>query len=261
MALLTNSPAETRMRLMARESFSLTVMLQLASGKPAVITDHSFNFVLVTPLYQGGAVLINQPLEIMDDSEGWTRLVLQATDMDIPPGEYPFAISVVTEQDYSAVLCKGTIEIVYNPNPDMGPNFVGPGSAASMTLTLEQNNSLTVSVEHLPQPRLEIGEVRNVPYWWPAKVFIEGSYPTQRLSFEIPGPGNLDTGTAPSLANIPPGSVIAIIWDGGNWKIGATVVTARPTARTDLTMHLIDPVGNAVLPVWAITNDLFDRVL
>lgn len=42
---------------------------------------------------------------------------------------------------------------------------------------------------------------------------------------------------APALDDLPPGSVIAAYWDGtANWKYAGANITARPTARTDISV-------------------------
>jgi hypothetical protein len=110
------------------------------------------------------------------------------------------------------------------------------------------------------QPQLAINAVNPLPYWADPTVQIEPGYPVQRMTFGIPVPSDTGAG-GPTLANLPPGVVLVVTWDGTDWKIGDTVVAARPTARTDIVIHLIDPVGDAVQPAWALPGDIFDQVV
>lgn len=58
-----------------------------------------------------------------------------------------------------------------------------------------------------------------------------------------------------TLATLPAGSTFAVHRSGANWVYGGGNITARPSARTDLTMILIGGL-EADRPAWAITGDL-----
>jgi hypothetical protein len=72
--------------------------------------------------------------------------------------------------------------------------------------------------------------------------------------------GKKDASWTPGLADLPAGSVVTVYWDGTDWKYAGAAITARPTARTDITVDFIDPLGTATPPAWALTGDLFDQV-
>jgi hypothetical protein len=61
--------------------------------------------------------------------------------------------------------------------------------------------------------------------------------------------------TLGTLASMAPGGTFTVTFDGTNWKYNGATVTARPTARTDLTMMCINPV-NTAQPSWAIDGDM-----
>jgi hypothetical protein len=90
-----------------------------------------------------------------------------------------------------------------------------------------------------------------------AKLSADGTAVLDADGNPITGGGG---GASPTLANIPAGSTITVYWDGTAWKYAGVTVTARPTARTDVTVDFIDPVGTATPPAWALTGDLFDQV-
>ena len=68
-------------------------------------------------------------------------------------------------------------------------------------------------------------------------------------------------GASPTLANIPPGSVVVVYWNGTNWRYNGTNISARPTSRTDVTINFIDPIGTATEPAFGIEGDIFDQVV
>lgn len=62
-----------------------------------------------------------------------------------------------------------------------------------------------------------------------------------------------------TLANNAPGTDFQVEYDGTNWSYAGTVVTARPTARTDLTMQCVNTIDTTT-PSWALPKDQFLRV-
>ena len=261
MAQLTNvPPAQTALRLERRRSFSLGVNIALDDDTYANLTDHALTFVMAQPAWKGGAVVITEALTLPNPTGGEALLVLQATDLDIVAGEYPYAITMLTDEGYSLTLVKGDATVEDNTDPATAGVYAGGAAAQTITLTLQQNNTLTVKLATTSPPDISIAAVEQLEYWEAPRAYFTGSYPHLILHLALPGPGNLG-GTAPSVDNVPPGSVLAVIWDGADWKIGDTVVTVRPTARTDIVIHLIDPIGTATVPGWALLNDLFDQLV
>lgn len=259
MVQLTNvPPAATSLRLAREQSFSLAVQFLLADGQAADLTDHDLTFIMAQPSYAGGTVVLQQLFTLTDPTEGWAQLDLQADDMAVAEGAYQFAVTLVTEENYSAVVVNGEVEVVSFPVPAAGPDYAGSGAPMTATLTLQENNRITLSLTNVLPPNIT-ASVKQVESWQGAQVNVTGAYPLQHFEFELPGPGH-DVG-APSYDNLPPGTVCMIHWNGTDWTVGATTVTSRPTARTDVYMHFIDGVGTSPgLPAWAISNDLYDKV-
>lgn len=56
------------------------------------------------------------------------------------------------------------------------------------------------------------------------------------------------------LAELAPGTVFEVEYDGADWKFAGTTVTVRPTNRTDLVMQCVNPIDTTV-PAWAIAGD------
>ncbi len=61
------------------------------------------------------------------------------------------------------------------------------------------------------------------------------------------------------LERAVPGTTFDVIYDGTDWRYAGSVVSARPTARTDLIMQCVNPV-DATVPAWAITGDRLLRI-
>lgn len=58
-----------------------------------------------------------------------------------------------------------------------------------------------------------------------------------------------------NLARVNPGSTIKSYWNGTGWEWPTgTVITSRPSSRTDITFEFIDSSGSASLPGFAMAN-------
>lgn len=68
------------------------------------------------------------------------------------------------------------------------------------------------------------------------------------------GVASLDANGTGVLAEAVPGTVFEVIYDGTNWSYAGSVVTSRPTNRTDLVMQCVNPIDTSV-PSWAIAGD------
>lgn len=79
-----------------------------------------------------------------------------------------------------------------------------------------------------------------------------------KLSTSLKGAANgvasLNADGTGLLAEAIPGTVFEVVWDGSDWSYAGAVITARPTARTDLVMQCVNPIDTTV-PAWAIAGD------
>jgi hypothetical protein len=102
---------------------------------------------------------------------------------------------------------------------------------------------------------------------WSARAFVKDELTVSagqlyRANTNHTGSGSIDLtkfdaiGGAVTLATALPGVQFNVYWDGTAWKYpsGGATISARPTARTDLTMMLIDTIGTAVRPSWAVAG-------
>ena len=90
-----------------------------------------------------------------------------------------------------------------------------------------------------------------------ATVATSGSYadltgtPTIPDSPDDIGAADLDADGFHQLAELAPGSVLTAYWDGTGWIYDGATLAARPTARTDITVWFIDPIGDGALPAFS----------
>lgn len=121
MSQLRNTPSQhTVLTLAARKSFSLTLYLKDRSGSPIVLTDVTARWTISDPSAHEPsrqAVRISrEPADVLPE-RGRLRFDLQAADLDLPSGEYPYEI-VIECQGYSMIILRGSIDL--QPSFDYG---------------------------------------------------------------------------------------------------------------------------------------------
>lgn len=166
MTHLGNSPAQhTVLRLEARKSFALGVFLADPNGRPVDLSGSTLTLVSKLPgdtstddysnIFGFDAVA-----HVEDPEFGFARFRVQAATLDIPAGEYPFAIVLLSEMGYSSVLVKGTMEMVDNPEYYSAQySYSEAQPSQTLNLLLENRSVLRVTVGHAPPPGM--GYVRD----------------------------------------------------------------------------------------------------
>src|SRR5690606_32903632 len=102
-----------------RKSFTLGVFITDPYGRYVDLTDCSLNIVAKREPYStsddSGNLFYDNPAATIEyPQDGYGRFDIQASQLDHPPGEYPFVI-VLRARGYSSVIVKGVIEILANP--------------------------------------------------------------------------------------------------------------------------------------------------
>lgn len=111
MTELRNTPAQpTLLTLAARKSFSFTVQFLDSNGDPLALTDAGVSFTIGEQAYSATPILTQQASTIVE-ATGVALFNLQASQLDLTPGIYPFEI-VTDVVGYSAVAINGELEIV-----------------------------------------------------------------------------------------------------------------------------------------------------
>ncbi len=110
MARLTNSPAESSvLEVEARKSFAFSVVVQSPNGGTVDLTGSSVTFTVgVDDVPVETAAIIDMPLS------GTAVVPLQADDLDLDAGSYPFTVTLRTG-GYSLVIVKGELKVLDNP--------------------------------------------------------------------------------------------------------------------------------------------------
>lgn len=110
MAALSNIPQQPALlTLAARKSFSFTVQFLDSNDRPLSLDGATASFTIGQQSYSDTPVLTQQASTILG-SEALALFNLQASQLNITPGVYPFEI-VVTTNGYSSIAINGELEI------------------------------------------------------------------------------------------------------------------------------------------------------
>ena len=119
MAHLRNTPTQhTLISLEARKSFSLGLWIKDFLGHALDITGSSLRLVVrktipVTDFGDSENLIVSSLAFLQEPGQGYARFDVQASELDHAPGEYLFAI-VLVSSGYSSVIVEGTIDISAN---------------------------------------------------------------------------------------------------------------------------------------------------
>ena len=151
MAYLGNSPTKaTMLRVEARKSFSLGVWIRDDKGRLADLTGCELVIVAKrddeTTDDTENLLLNGKNAVISDPRRGYCRFELQAEDLALDAGNYPYAI-VLRANGYSSVIVKGDLEVVANPETEsVLYTYSGVNPPQTISVLLRGTNSLNVFV-------------------------------------------------------------------------------------------------------------------
>ena len=150
MPILSNSIDATpvQLRLERRKSFSFSVSVRTADLRALDLTNCKLSLVVQRSKYPYDNVISAEPL-VREDKEGYARFDLQATDLDIPVGEYPYVVTLVTPAGYSQVIIKGHLDVQDNPDfsaTDFVYNAAAPALGIEAVFRSKNHVTSTVGV-------------------------------------------------------------------------------------------------------------------
>ena len=89
-------------------------------------------------------LITNDTAEIVDVAEGLARFNLQASDLNQPPGEYPFAL-VLDTNGYSSVVVKGIVDLQQNTEfTSVNSTYLPANAPAGVTLSIGEGSQITL---------------------------------------------------------------------------------------------------------------------
>jgi hypothetical protein len=137
------------LRLEARKSFALSVLVRDTSGRPLDISTTELRLVMkkspvTNDLGDTANLIVNSVAEIVDSAAGLASFNLQATDLDQKPGEYPFAL-VLDVNGYTTVAAKGVVDLQQNTEfKSLNSSYLPAQAPVAVTLTISERPQVTL---------------------------------------------------------------------------------------------------------------------
>lgn len=116
MAKLSNTPpSQSVLELEARKSFTFALQVMHEGGAPVDLTSAAVTFTLGRhgEYNEPPTVILERAGNITAPADGAAVFSLQAAELDLAPGEYPFAVTLRVS-GYSLLLAKGAVAVRQN---------------------------------------------------------------------------------------------------------------------------------------------------
>ena len=165
MARLTNTPQQQlQFDLERRKSYSFRCVLLNADRSPLNLTNCKLRFVMKAreyddDLYDTTNVIVNHEARILSPEFGEATFAFQASELDVAPGAYNYAIVLWTKDGYSVVVVKGIINLHANTDSaSMTRSYTTNSADAALELTLRGNDVVNIVTNTLTksEARVEI---------------------------------------------------------------------------------------------------------
>lgn len=162
--MLSNSHlgAAVTLRLEARKSFSFHVQLRDSHRRKLPAPGATFRFVARDNRYPREAFLTKEPSYTRLDY-GFLKFDFQASELDMPPGEYPYVMVMTTDEGYSMVIMKGSLQILDNPDTlAVEDTYDEQKVVGGVEATLRGKYVVNIQVGHVVPPGMDFftGEER-----------------------------------------------------------------------------------------------------
>lgn len=160
MAYAGNSPQqETVIQLEARKSFSFAIYVQDSYRRPCDLTNAQLSLVVKaqpqssTDVADSDNLISSSFASIMEPLSGYARFNIQARELDLAEGEYPFAIVLRSAQGYTSVIIKGVIAIAANTEfASISSQYDGVQPPQSLTAVLMNGTAFNVFAGQVVPP-------------------------------------------------------------------------------------------------------------
>jgi len=159
MAQLTNSPEEvTILRLKARKSFALGIFIADDNDHALDITGATLRLVVRKPqipytvVDDSANLIVSAVATLTDPLAGYATFNLQAAELEDPPGEYAFSITLVHE-GYSSVIVEGPLELEQNTEfTSMAETYTTVGPPQAIRVLMREQKAIKVRVGYALPP-------------------------------------------------------------------------------------------------------------
>jgi hypothetical protein len=146
-----NTPRrETNIAVEANKSFAFGILFKAQDGTPVDLSTSTLRFVAAELGHRGGNEVLSVVASTMDENAAMQQFEFQAEDLALPPGSYPYDVTLIPESGYSTPILKGTLEIGSNTDVDTSNVYTSDVTTGSnVTVYLNQHDLVEVTIERV----------------------------------------------------------------------------------------------------------------
>lgn len=140
------SPGHTLLRLASRKSFAFSLRFVEGNGRQVDITGCTVTLVVgQTDRSDDDELLIAATADLTLPHRGFAMFNLQAVELDLPDGEYPFAVVLRSPSGYSSLVMQGTLDL--QPNTEFASvNHLYESENTPVSVEVEMRGTNVVEV-------------------------------------------------------------------------------------------------------------------
>lgn len=149
MALGNTPRKETSFYVEASKSYAFGIRFQDADHKPLDLTDCQVRLVATESAYPSGVEVLSVLAVSTDPTTGLAQFNLQADDLALDPGAYPYDVTLIPPTGYSTPILKGYIEIGSNTDQDSSNTYTNIQVGSEVTAVLENGDLIEITIERV----------------------------------------------------------------------------------------------------------------
>jgi len=147
---LGNTPRrETNIALEASKSYALGVRFRHEDGSVVDLTNAVVRMVIAEQAHRGGVEVLDLDATPVNEAFGLLQFRLQAQDLALEPGTYPFDVTLIPESGYSTPIIKGNFEINSNTDLDASNVYTEVTPESDVTVIMAASDVLDVTIERI----------------------------------------------------------------------------------------------------------------
>lgn len=144
MALGNTPRKETNFAVEASKSFAFRMSFKDRKG-PLDLTGCAIRLVAASGSARGQVEVLNKTIE--GGPSGIVTFKLQAADLALPPGSYPYDVTLIPNSGYSTPIVKGYIEVGSNTDLEDSNVYTDVSTGTGVTAILEEGDVVQITID------------------------------------------------------------------------------------------------------------------
>lgn len=149
MALGNTPRTETNFAVEASKSYAFGIRFLRTDKSYVDMTKVEVRLVISESAYRGGSELVVATASPIHPRSGTVQFRLQAEDLALNPGSYPYDITLIPASGYSTPILKGVFEVGSNADVDASNIYAHVQSGSDITAVLDDSDLIEITIENI----------------------------------------------------------------------------------------------------------------